>query len=103
VTPLQLLIPNTSKLMIILVRNLDRATTRAELHGMFAKIGEVKACDLVIDEKTGQPKGLGLVDMPIAKQAMLAIRSLNGLPLRNMKLLVKKAAASALRDIPLTE
>lgn len=86
--------------MIILVRNIDRAIGRAELHAMFARFGRVESFDLVMDKDTGRSKGFGFADMPSDKQAVMAIKELDGLMLGNSRLRVKKAAKSSLRRKP---
>jgi len=50
--------------MKILVRNLARNTTEAELKNLFEPHGTIQSCTLVIDKATGVSKGFGFVEMP---------------------------------------
>jgi len=86
--------------MIILVRNIDRSIGQAEIHAMFARYGKVNSFDLVMDKLTGRSKGFGFADMPSDKQAVLAIKELDGRAIGSSRLRVKKAAKSSLRRKP---
>ncbi len=79
--------------MKLLVRNICRDTTEAELRVMFEKYGAVQSCTLVIDEKTGLSKGFGFIEMPKGGQAKLAMKSLNGTQIGGATMRVKKASA----------
>ena len=63
--------------MKLLVRNLDRSTTKEELNVLFQEFGEVQSCNIVLDQKTGVSKGFGFVDMK-ASAARRAIAELDG-------------------------
>jgi RNA recognition motif-containing protein len=80
--------------MKILVRNLSRDTTEAELLELFKIHGNVQYCKLVMDKATGKSKGFGFVEMPHAGDAKMAIKTLNGRELDGSKIRVKKAEAS---------
>lgn len=77
--------------MKLLVRNLSRETTEAELLSLFQQHGAVQYCKLVMDDKTGGSKGFGFVEMPKAGDAKAAMKSLNGHELAGNKIRVKKA------------
>jgi RNA recognition motif-containing protein len=77
--------------MKLLVRNLDRSTTEAELLAMFEALGAVQSCNLVMDAKTGSSKGFGFVEMPNQGQAKAAIKTLNGEKIGANIIRVKKA------------
>jgi len=77
--------------MKLLVRNLARTTTEAELLKLFETYGSVQSCTLVMDEKTGSSKGFGFVVMPKAGNAKAAMKNLNGTDFANSKIRVKKA------------
>ena len=77
--------------MKILVRNLSRDTTEAELLPLFEVYGAVQYCKLVLDKATGKSKGFGFVEMPRAGEAKAAIKELNGRDLDGNKIRVKKA------------
>ena len=61
--------------MKLLIRNLARTTTEAELRALFEAHGKVQSCTLVIDKKTGGSKGFGFVEMPNDAEAQAAIDS----------------------------
>ena len=63
--------------MKLLVRNLSRTTTEAEIRALFATHGTVTECDLVLDQETGKSKGFGFVVMPDDKQAQTAMAALH--------------------------
>ena len=50
--------------MKLLIRNLARNTTEAELLAMFQQYGAVQSCNLVMDEKTKESKGFAFIEMP---------------------------------------
>lgn len=79
--------------MKLLIRNLPRTTTEAELRALFAEHGAVQSCTLVIDKETGGSKGFGFVEMPKSGEAKAAIKLLNGLDIAGSKIRVKKAEA----------
>jgi RNA recognition motif-containing protein len=77
--------------MKILVRNLSRETTEAELLALFRAYGDVQYCKLVMDRATGKSKGFGFVEMPRAGEARVAIKGLNARDVDGSKIRVKKA------------
>jgi RNA recognition motif-containing protein len=77
--------------MKLLIRNLARSTTAAELKEMFEAYGRVQSCTLVIDKKTGVSKGFGFVEMPKPGEAKSAMKNLNGNEVAGNKIRVKKA------------
>lgn len=77
--------------MKLLIRNLARTTTEAELKTMFEVHGTVQSCSLVMDKKTGQSKGFGFVEMPKQGEAKAAMKMLNGKDIAGSKIRVKKA------------
>ena len=77
--------------MKLLIRNLDRSTTEAELKKLFQEFGAVQSCDLVMDRDTGESKGFGFVEMPKSGEAKAAIKNLNNKNIGNSKIRVKKA------------
>jgi len=76
--------------MKLLIRNLARNITEAELRAMFQEHGTVQSCTLVIDKETGSSKGFGFVEMPKPGEAKAAIKILNGMDVDGSKLRVKK-------------
>ena len=64
--------------MKLIVLNLPRDFTEDALAKLFKHHGNIKACDLVIDEKTGKSKGFGFVEMALEHEAEIAIKALHG-------------------------
>jgi RNA recognition motif-containing protein len=85
------LIIQLGEFMKLLIRNLTRTTTEAELKAMFENYGDVQSCTLVMDKATGGSKGFGFVEMPKAGDAKAAIKNLNGKDVAGNKIRVKKA------------
>jgi RNA recognition motif-containing protein len=77
--------------MKLLVRNLARSTTEAELTEEFAVFGTIQSCSLVMDEKTKTSKGFAFVEMPNQGQAKAAMKSLNKKTIAGSEIRVKKA------------
>ncbi len=77
--------------MKLLIRNLSRKTTEAELREMFQAYGRIQSCNLVMDAKTGISKGFGFVEMPKPGEAKAAMKSLNGTEVGGNIIRVKKA------------
>jgi len=81
--------------MKIMVRNLSRETTEAELLALLKEYGDVQYCKLVMDKKTGKSKGFGFVEIPRAGEAKAAIKGLNARDIGGCKIRVKKAEQRA--------
>jgi RNA recognition motif-containing protein len=77
--------------MKILIRNLDRITTKEDLTALFIKFGKVQSCNIVLDQNTGESKGFAFVEMPKAGEAKAAIKNLNNHTLGDTQIRVKKA------------
>ena len=77
--------------MKLLVRNLDRNTTEAELLELIQGYGMVQSCTLVMDAVTGGSKGFGFVEMPKSGEAKAAMKSLNDTLVGRNNIRVKKA------------
>ena len=77
--------------MKLMIRNLARTTTEAEIKAMFEAHGTVQSCNLVMDDKTGGSKGFGFVEMPKSGEAKIAIKKLNGKDVDGSTVRVKKA------------
>lgn len=80
--------------MKILVRNLARHTTEADLRKLFEAHGGVQSCTLVMDKASGLSKGFGFVEMPKPGEAKAALKTLNGLDLDGNRIRVKKAEST---------
>lgn len=79
--------------MKLLIRNLNRSTTEAELQHLFEPFGTVQSCNLVMDKETGESKGFGFVEMPKPGDGKAAMKGLNGKEIAGNKIRVKKAEA----------
>ena len=77
--------------MKLLIRNLARSTTEAELLTIFEAHGVVQSCDLVMDKISHKSKGFAFVEMPKPGEAKLAMKSLNGKEIDGNRIRVKKA------------
>ena len=77
--------------MKILVRNLARTVTEAELLTLFQQYGTVESCTLVMDAETGKSKGFAFVEMPHGREAVKAINGLHTLRLHGQRIRVKQA------------
>ncbi|MDA3509035.1 RNA-binding protein [Acinetobacter junii] len=75
--------------MKILVRNLDRLVTDAEILDLFKAYGKVDSCVVVKDAETGKSKGFGFVEMPNPREAIKAVKGLNTLKLKGLGIRVK--------------
>lgn len=81
--------------MKILVRNLDRLVTDAEILDLFKAYGKVDSCVVVKDDETGKSKGFGFVEMPNPREAIKAVKGLNTLKLKGLGIRVKIAEDKA--------
>ncbi len=64
--------------MKLIALNLPRDFTEDALAKLFKTHGNIKSCNLVIDEKTGASKGFGFVEMALEHEAKTAIEKLHG-------------------------
>jgi len=77
--------------MKLLVRNLARTTTQADILALFEAHGTVESCTLVMDAKTGQSKGFGFVEMANQREGETAIAELDGFLFNGRNLRVNMA------------
>ena len=77
--------------MKILVRNLERSVTEAELLELFKPYGTVESAVVVMDAETKKSKGFGFVEMPNGREAIKAIKGLNTLKVKGAGIRVKAA------------
>ena len=77
--------------MKLMVLNLPRDFSEEALAKLFKTHGDIKACDLVIDDKTGTSKGFGFVEMALKDEAEVAVRELHGSRVNKNKIRVKLA------------
>ena len=62
----------------IFVGNLAFSVTESAVRTLFEAYGTVDRVSLVTDRDTGQARGFGFVEMPVAAEAERAIAALNG-------------------------
>jgi RNA recognition motif-containing protein len=77
--------------MKLMVLNLPRDFTEQALAELFKWYGNIKSCDLVLDETTGKSKGFGFVEMALAHEGQKAIAALHGKQIGKEKIRVKEA------------
>lgn len=77
--------------MKILVRNLERSVTEAELLELFKPYGAVDSAVVVMDAETKKSKGFGFIEMSNGREAIKAIKGLNTLKVKGMGIRVKAA------------
>ena len=77
--------------MKLIVLNLPRDFTEVALAELFKVHGNIKACDLVMDEQTGKSKGFGFVEMALEHEAEIVIKALHGSKLSKNMIRVKPA------------
>lgn len=81
--------------MKLLIRNLARTSTEAEIRAKFETFGAVQSCNLVMDKKSGRSKGFAFVQMPKAGAAKAAMKTLNGSTVDGNVIRVKHAQKRA--------
>lgn len=75
----------------IFVGNLSYSATEASVRSMFEEYGAVDRVNLITDRDSGQARGFGFVEMPVASEADRAITELNGRDLDGRALNVNEA------------
>ena len=64
--------------MRLFIGNLRFDVSEEDLRGIFGRYGIVEDAVIVLDNGTGESRGFGFVEMPIADQATRAVASLDG-------------------------
>ena len=64
--------------MKIHVSNLHLNVIESDLQRMFVPFGEVKSVELVRDKLNNRPRGSAFIDMPVEKEGLKALSSLDG-------------------------
>lgn len=75
--------------MKLIILNLPRDFSEDSLAKLFKAHGNIKACNLVMDDKTGVSKGFGFVEMALEHEALMAIQELHGSKVDKNKIRVK--------------
>ena len=81
----------------IYVGNLNFSVTEAALRWLFEAYGSVASVNIVMDRDSGQPRGLGFVEMTNDTEASKAIDGLNGKVVEGRTLNVNEARPEAVR------
>ena len=77
--------------MKLIILNLPRDFSQMDLAALFEAYGEVKVCNLVMDEGNAGSKGFGFVNMAHQQDAEIAIEKLHGSKVGKNKIRVKVA------------
>ena len=77
--------------MKLIALNLPRNFDKQDLEKLFKTHGNVTACTVVLDDKSGASKGFGFVEMDLEEEAMVAIEKLHGTKVNQNKIRVKPA------------
>lgn len=77
--------------MKLMALNLPRDFSEDALAKLFKHHGNIKSCNLVIDEKTDSSKGFGFIEMSLDHESIIAIKELHGSIIGKNKIRVKQA------------
>ena len=83
--------------MTIYVGNINYSLGEDEVRKIFEVLGKVDAIKIVRDKRTGKSKGFGFLDMPNKKEAMEAIKTLDGKTVAGRNLRVLRAHTNKVR------
>src|SRR5689334_7800339 len=73
------------------VGNLSYTATAQEIREIFAAVGSVETCEIVIDRITGRSRGFGFVDMSSMAEAENAVAQLDARVVNGRDLRVSRA------------
>ena len=77
--------------MTIYVGNINYSLGETELQKIFEVLGTVDSIKIIRDKRTGKSKGFAFIEMPNKKEAIEAIKTLDGKELAGRNLRVLKA------------
>ncbi len=77
--------------MTIYVGNINYSLGEAEIQKIFEVLGTVESVKIIRDKRTGRSKGFAFIEMPDKKEAMEAIKTLDGKEVAGRNLRVLKA------------
>lgn len=83
--------------MTIYVGNVNYSLSEEDVRRIFEVLGKVDAIKIIRDKKTGKSKGFGFLDMPNKKEAMEAIKTLDGKTVAGRNLRVLRAHTNKVR------
>lgn len=85
--------------MTIYVGNVNYSLSEEDVRRIFEVLGKVDAIKIIRDKKTGKSKGFGFLDMPNKKEAMEAIKTLDGKTVAGRNLRVLRAHTNKVRVV----
>ncbi|QQS50570.1 MAG: RNA-binding protein [Bacteroidota bacterium] len=87
--------------MTIYVGNINYSMGEEDVKRIFEVLGKVDAIKLIRDKKTGKSKGFCFLDMANKKEAMEAIKTLDGKTVAGRNLRVLRAHTNKVREMAL--
>jgi cold-inducible RNA-binding protein len=75
----------------LFVGSLAYGVKEDQLKELFATVGTVTRCAVIMDRDSGQSKGFGFVEMSTDEEAQTAIKDLNGKELEGRTIIVNEA------------
>ena len=81
------------------VGNLSKLTTHGDLRFLFSQAGKVTKALLLMDGKSGEPKGYAFVTMSMQSEADQAVNMFNGFSLFDHELTVRLVKPRAQRGL----
>lgn len=85
--------------MTIYVGNVNYSLSEEDVKRIFEVLGKVDAIKIIRDKKTGKSKGFGFLDMASKKEAMEAIKTLDGKTVAGRNLRVLRAHTNKVREM----
>lgn len=77
--------------MKLIALNLPRDFSEQNVAELFKAYGNIKSCDLVLNEDSGKSKGFAFVEMALEHEGEIAIKELHGSKIGKNKIRVKQA------------
>lgn len=77
--------------MKLIALNLPRDLSEQNIAELFKTYGNIKACNLVLNEDSGKSKGFAFVEMALEHEGEIAIKELHGSKVGKNKIRVKQA------------
>ncbi len=85
--------------MTIYVGNINYSMGEEDVKRIFEVLGKVDAIKIIRDKKTGKSKGFCFLDMASKKEAMEAIKTLDGKTVAGRNLRVLRAHTNKVREL----
>jgi len=77
--------------MKLIALNLPRDFSEQSVAELFKAYGNIKACDLVLNQDSGKSKGFAFVEMALEHEGDIAIKELHGKKIGKNRIRVKQA------------